>query len=167
MFVISPRTLSAKTLQCQSQFKVSRTNPGSYSCQDCSTCQSCFIKSQNTINVVTTHNSNPQFVCTYCPTCYNDFQAKQFCPLCFKTYKPDSDEQMVSCDTCRRWIHTECAGLSEEEYQQMVENENSKFTCGLCDENRRDDLGDEFSRVVKYDGLPLLVPAPRIATKTL
>ncbi|KAJ3082989.1 PHD finger protein 10, partial [Quaeritorhiza haematococci] len=80
-------------------------------------------------------NSLATYVCTYCSTCYSQFQTDRFCPLCMRVYTEDSDDlAMVCCDSCDRWIHVGCdPELSNDMYQQLVEEPDSKYTCILCD----------------------------------
>ncbi len=52
--------------------------------------------------------------------------------------------------------------LTEEKYQELVEMEDAKFLCILCEPKRRDravaSIGDRFLHVVDYKGHPLVCP---------
>lgn len=38
------------------------------------------------------------------------------CPMCHSLYRDDSAEPMVQCDGCEVWVHTQCDGISDEDY---------------------------------------------------
>jgi len=36
--------------------------------------------------------------------------------MCHSLYRDDSAEPMVQCDGCEVWVHTQCDGISDEDY---------------------------------------------------
>jgi len=50
------------------------------------------------------HDNRRQiYIATFCNSCFEQFQNKRFCPLCFRCYKEhDSELNMICCDNCDR-----------------------------------------------------------------
>lgn len=40
--------------------------------------------------------------------------------------------EMIQCDRCLVWKHYGCAGLSEEQYEQLAASDTEKFVCRTC-----------------------------------
>ncbi|KAI8808393.1 hypothetical protein BJ742DRAFT_279344 [Cladochytrium replicatum] len=74
------------------------------------------------------------YLCTYCDSCYASFLSDRYCPLCMHVYAEDSEDlAMVCCDACDRWVHVGCdPTLTDGQYQELVEQTDSKYTCILC-----------------------------------
>ncbi|XP_064394790.1 PHD finger protein 10-like [Halichondria panicea] len=73
-----------------------------------------------------------RFIHTLCVECSSYFRQGCYCPVCYKVYKDDhTDSPMVCCDSCDRWIHTGCDGISVQEYEKLSE-ENSNYMCIKC-----------------------------------
>ncbi|KAH6589047.1 hypothetical protein BASA61_005751 [Batrachochytrium salamandrivorans] len=150
---------------------------GSWLCSECSVCKSCkahpdkqegtedmwrHVIVSSTLTLADSIIKPPPatsalgtYLCTYCPSCYDHFQADRFCPLCMHVYSEDSDDlAMVCCDDCERWVHVGCdPELTEEVYQQLVEEEEPVFTCALCDDRKREMLLEIRQKV--HDGVRL------------
>ncbi|KAJ3166672.1 PHD finger protein 10 [Geranomyces variabilis] len=77
------------------------------------------------------------YLCTYCPSCYEHYQRKSYCPVCMGVYKEDEDSPMVCCDACDRWVHKDCdPDLTAERYERLTEAEDEKYLCLLCSEEK-------------------------------
>ncbi|KAI8819321.1 chromatin remodelling complex Rsc7/Swp82 subunit-domain-containing protein [Fimicolochytrium jonesii] len=112
------------------------------------------------------------YLCTYCPDCYRQFEASMFCPVCMGMYKEDEEAAMVCCDACDRWIHVACdATLTSAQYEKLVEDSDSKYTCLLCDDTKIETLRTQDSetpvtgdgvkverKVIEFDRKKMVVP---------
>ncbi|CAO3627680.1 unnamed protein product [Cunninghamella blakesleeana] len=134
---------------------------GSWLCPFCAICHSCNntnekidIMSNNELqnphhrhfeHAEAPPNENykyPIYLATYCNPCYIHFEEDRFCPVCLKSFADgedinDDDRDMVTCDSCERWIHCKCDDtLTSERYAQLCEDEEAKYTCPLCTTDR-------------------------------
>ena len=57
------------------------------------------------------------------------------CPVCFKSYYPDS-QNCIQCDTCQGWVHHKnrlrCSGLTDFEFEEHQNDEFKPFECDHC-----------------------------------
>ncbi|PRP81269.1 hypothetical protein PROFUN_04504 [Planoprotostelium fungivorum] len=70
---------------------------------------------------------------TLCHECHLNQKHGQFCPICSKTYDDSETAPMVCCDGCDKWIHAACDGISETQYNEMV-NSTAHYYCPSCRE---------------------------------
>jgi len=85
------------------------------------------------------------FLQTLCVSCSKLFQMGDFCPSCLVVYRTDdTDLPMVQCDTCDRWIHTECDNIDEDRYDELAED-GSHYSCLLC-RGEQEERNDAFHR---------------------
>ncbi|ORX84441.1 hypothetical protein BCR32DRAFT_128100 [Anaeromyces robustus] len=109
-------------------------------------------------------NRRQVYIATFCNSCYENFQSKRFCPLCFRCYKEqDSDHNMICCDNCDRWIDVDCdSDLDDEKYQSLSEHSDAKYLCPFCDPVKLKKLKKKIlsnnRRIVKYKGYGIIVP---------
>ena len=96
----------------------------------CSSCLKC--KSCGTTNVTKFIGNLPM-----CSNCFRLRQKGNFCPLCQKCYENnDYDVKMMECGDCRRWVHSKCEGLTDEQYNLLsVLPEHIEFICKKCSPN--------------------------------
>jgi len=111
------------------------------------------------------HDNRRQiYIATFCNSCYEHFQSKRFCPICFRCYKEhDSDISMICCDNCDRWIDVDCdSDLDDEKYQSLCEHSDAKYLCPFCDPTKLQKLKKKIlssnRRIVKYKGYGIIVP---------
>ncbi|CRK97266.1 CLUMA_CG010662, isoform A [Clunio marinus] len=96
-------------------------------CASCLKCKSC-----GTTNVTKFIGNLPM-----CSNCFRLRQKGNFCPLCQKCYENnDYDVKMMECGDCRRWVHSKCEGLTDEQYNLLsVLPEHIEFICKKCSPN--------------------------------
>lgn len=70
------------------------------------------------------------------------------CPVCFKTFLTDESD-MVGCDSCDRWIHFSCEGLSKRYLEKILPN-LSYYECKGC-KNHKNVLLKTKKRYKKLD----------------
>lgn len=108
-------------------------------CAGCLKCKSC-----RTVNVSKFVGNLPM-----CSPCFKLRQKGKFCPLCQKCYDDnDFNIKMMECGVCKRWVHSKCENLTDEQYNMLsVLPENIEFICRICDPNAstwRDAVTAEF-----------------------
>ncbi|KAJ3224703.1 PHD finger protein 10 [Clydaea vesicula] len=88
-------------------------------------------------------------ICRYCTVgknCFKKFKKGKFCPICMKTFSSkDVDVPMVCCDSCDRWVHESCD--EENLTEDILSSEDSKYTCLLCDEEKRNSIIKNYSGI--------------------
>ncbi|KAG5680675.1 hypothetical protein PVAND_010169 [Polypedilum vanderplanki] len=96
-------------------------------CASCLKCKSC-----GTTNVT-------KFIgnLAMCSNCFRLRRKGNYCPLCQKCYENnDYDVKMMECGDCKRWVHSKCEGLTDEQYNLLsVLPEHIEFICKKCSPN--------------------------------
>jgi len=69
-----------------------------------------------------------------CEECGQNWKRKNFCPVCEVLYQEDDDSlKMMFCAQCERWIHMECEGITNDDYEILAELPDSiPYICKLC-----------------------------------
>ena len=66
---------------------------------------------------------------------------KDRCGICFKSVI--KNQKAIKCNTCQKWIHRKCSGISVKEYEVLVnEPDEIPWLCILC---TIDDMASKFS----------------------
>ena len=70
---------------------------------------------------------------TLCGNCHKLILNKEYCPVCGKVYRPEDEftTLMVQCDSCDWWIHAQCDGITQQEYDKLSDV-NATYICPLC-----------------------------------
>ena len=55
---------------------------------------------------------------------------EKYCIRCNKTFSQNYDS--ICCDYCSYWHHYQCSGLSENDFQNLCDNPNSRWKCQSC-----------------------------------
>lgn len=77
--------------------------------------------------------SEQEFLQYHCHKCSKLFRGGNFCPVCLKVYRSDEkDLPMVCCDSCDRWIHTDCDGIDDQRYQELSKDSSAQYKCIIC-----------------------------------
>ena len=81
---------------------------------------------------------------------FGEFTGDDFLPVGAKVdpawFNPETSEwgftevEMLVCDSCKIWVHAGCAGISEEEYDEISDGDHpifsKEFLCRVCCRNR-------------------------------
>ena len=69
-----------------------------------------------------------------CEQCGKNWKCKNYCPVCEVLYQEDDDSlKMMFCSKCERWIHMECEGITNDDYEILADlPENIPYICKLC-----------------------------------
>lgn len=75
---------------------------------------------------------------TMCDSCMARYAGGHFCPKCKVVY-PDDDTStdMICCDDCGAWWHSQCIGMTLVELKYYTEDDKSWYTCPRCRQDRR------------------------------
>ncbi|XP_044257456.1 histone-lysine N-methyltransferase trithorax [Tribolium madens] len=92
----------------------------------CSKCLSC--KDCGDINTANFFGNS-----SLCVTCFK-LRRKGSCPVCLIPFREiDTNEKMMECTKCKKWIHADCEDLSEEYYHILSYlPESVKYLCCVC-----------------------------------
>ncbi|XP_008200708.2 histone-lysine N-methyltransferase trithorax [Tribolium castaneum] len=92
----------------------------------CSKCLSC--KDCGDLNTTIFFGNSP-----LCVTCFK-LRRKGSCPVCLIPFREiDTNEKMMECTKCKKWIHADCEDLSEEYYHILSYlPESVKYLCCAC-----------------------------------
>lgn len=112
---------------------------GRWVCHLCGVCESCGTTSPGPPGSKWKHEyhkpkdgAKKEFLQTLCVSCSSLFRRGDFCPSCLVVHRTeDLDLPMVSCDSCDRWIHAECDGITDDEYEKYTD-EGGYYECLLC-----------------------------------
>ena len=74
---------------------------------------------------------------SHCFDCGRAWEKGNICPLCKKCYNDnDFDSKMMQCARCDLWIHSDCEGLTADQYECLSElPENIPYICKKCDDS--------------------------------
>ena len=69
-----------------------------------------------------------------CEQCGQNWKRKNYCPICEVLYQEDDDSlKMMFCSECERWIHMECEGITNDDYEILADlPDNIPYVCKLC-----------------------------------
>ncbi|XP_006873731.1 PREDICTED: histone-lysine N-methyltransferase 2C [Chrysochloris asiatica] len=88
-----------------------------WKCKNCRICVECGTRSTSQWH----HN------CLLCDSCYRE--QDNFCPFCGKCYHPEFQEDMLHCNMCKRWVHSECDKPVDHELDSQMKEE---YICMYC-----------------------------------
>ncbi|GAB1603167.1 histone-lysine N-methyltransferase 2A-like isoform X2 [Argonauta hians] len=100
-------------------------------CTKCVRCKSCGATTPgNSGNATWMHDFS------LCYECGKLMDKGNYCPICRKCYTDDDwDSKMVQCSSCDSWVHSKCAGLTDELYLMFSHlPEDVQYICALCSE---------------------------------
>eukprot|EP00106_Octopus_bimaculoides_P022470 XP_014789912.1 PREDICTED: uncharacterized protein LOC106883428 isoform X2 [Octopus bimaculoides] len=100
-------------------------------CTKCVRCKSCGATTPgNSGNATWMHDFS------LCYECGKLMDKGNYCPICRKCYTDDDwDSKMVQCSSCDSWVHSKCAGLTDELYMMFSHlPEDVQYICSLCSE---------------------------------
>jgi hypothetical protein len=116
-------------------------------CMDCVRCLCCGARDAGAIDTARWRDSF-----RFCESCWQLQGALNFCSLCCLYYRADA-ENMVQCELCDFWIHSECDDISALKYDAMA-HRDELYVCRLC--RQRADYNKRLARVIK---IKLLIAA--------
>ena len=99
-------------------------------CSDCVKCKSCERTTPGDLP-----SSHWMYDSTLCYHCGNLWKMGSYCPLCSGIFKPDDwDTAMMECESCKRWVHSDCENLTKEVYKKLDEYDEADvhYYCGKC-----------------------------------
>ncbi|KAM7121251.1 histone-lysine N-methyltransferase 2C isoform 5-T5 [Molossus nigricans] len=88
-----------------------------WKCKNCRICVQCGTRSSSQWH----HN------CLVCDSCYQ--QQDNLCPFCGKCYSPELQKDMLHCNMCKRWVHSECDKPADPELDSQLREE---YVCTYC-----------------------------------
>ncbi|XP_078519354.1 histone-lysine N-methyltransferase 2C isoform X4 [Lissotriton helveticus] len=112
-----------------------------WKCKNCRICSECSTRTSSQWH----HN------CLVCDSCYQQHENLP-CPFCEKSYHPDLRNNMLHCQMCKRWIHTECDNCTENETDPL---HNKEYICTICKQLDRE--GEEMESCPET-AIPEMVP---------
>lgn len=66
----------------------------------------------------------------YCNECYNNYIVKnEICPICIKSY---TEDDMIECEWCHRWVHYECEADKNTIRLINAEKYKDTYKCEVC-----------------------------------
>ncbi|XP_032233875.2 uncharacterized protein LOC5509135 isoform X2 [Nematostella vectensis] len=97
------------------------TNKGKmhWKCEKCRKCHKCGTR--------TTSQWHIDF--TLCNSCYCKGHKSSACPLCRQR---NGQPQSVQCDSCSRWIHAACDGITADIYDRLQLDLSLMYVCKVC-----------------------------------
>jgi hypothetical protein len=101
-----------------------------WKCSRCVRCVSCRSVKAGQYEGARWHESF-----TLCEACALLKEKGNVCPVCQKCYQDfDFDSKMIQCALCERWIHAECADVSDDDYDalSLLPDSVAEFECKLC-----------------------------------
>ena len=99
-------------------------------CSNCVACQKCGRKTPGDAP-----GTYWMFDSSLCFDCGQLRLKQNFCPVCEVLYRDDDDHlKMVCCNSCDRWIHASCEGISDELYEQLNDPDmhDVEYNCKEC-----------------------------------
>eukprot|EP01114_Cavostelium_apophysatum_P015306 TRINITY_DN4138_c0_g1_i2.p1 TRINITY_DN4138_c0_g1~~TRINITY_DN4138_c0_g1_i2.p1 ORF type:complete len:1064 (-),score=331.47 TRINITY_DN4138_c0_g1_i2:158-3349(-) len=109
--------------------------PAQFVCNDCAYCESCGV------------GRTPQVKWSQdfrlCADCKDLKDKEEFCPVCGKVYHSSDKTPMISCDMCSAWVHTDCDGITPEQYKEFARNANKQYFCPNCRTRKKEQKREE------------------------
>jgi hypothetical protein len=118
-----------------------------FACMDCVRCLCCGARDAGP-----TDSARWRLSFRFCEPCCQLQGALNYCSLCCLFYRSDA-ENMVQCELCDFWIHSECDDISALKYDAMA-HRDELYVCRLC--RQKPDYNKRLARVIK---VKLLVAA--------
>ncbi|XP_069067217.1 histone-lysine N-methyltransferase 2C isoform X4 [Pleurodeles waltl] len=112
-----------------------------WKCKNCRICSECSTRTSSQWH----HN------CLVCDSCYQQHENLP-CPFCEKSYHPDLRKDMLRCQMCKRWIHTECDNCTISETDSLYKE---AYICTMC---KQLDGGGEEMESCTETSIPEMVP---------
>ena len=110
--------------------QISEIPQGVWKCEACCMCSDCGA------------TSSAQWFkdCTLCIECNALHEKGDTCPVCDVAYAEnrEQDLDMINCDTCTKWVHSKCTGITEEVYRYMT-TDDRLYECPPCKAKRKTD----------------------------
>ncbi|KAL4122010.1 hypothetical protein QTP88_014423 [Uroleucon formosanum] len=110
-----------------------RVPEGRWHCQECAMCSSCGVSdpgpgdSKWFYEFKKTEKTGSKVYCrTLCAPCSRSWKKGHFCPNCMRCYPIKNIERMTQCNSCDRYLHSECISEST--------SVNQVVTCTICEE---------------------------------
>ncbi|XP_001947369.2 myosin-9 isoform X1 [Acyrthosiphon pisum] len=110
-----------------------RVPEGRWHCQECAMCSSCGVSdpgpgdSKWFYEFKKTEKTGSKVYCrTLCAPCSRSWKKGHFCPNCMRCYPIKNVERMTQCNSCDRYLHSECISEST--------SVNQVVTCTICEE---------------------------------
>eukprot|EP00049_Salpingoeca_infusionum_P006335 m.105264 g.105264 ORF g.105264 m.105264 type:complete len:633 (+) comp13277_c0_seq2:138-2036(+) len=108
---------------------------GRWVCHSCGSCDSCGMRPTDSTykwhHMFNREEKPFKFLATLCSDCASLWDAGQFCPVCLGVYTLSTEQEMICCDVCERWVHISCEGLTESQEEHYTK-EGTRYTCTLC-----------------------------------
>ncbi|KAF0762926.1 PHD finger protein [Aphis craccivora] len=110
-----------------------RVPEGRWHCQECAMCSSCGVSdpgpgdSKWFYEFKKTEKTGSKVYCrTLCAPCSRSWKKGHFCPNCMRCYPIKNVERMTQCNSCDKYLHSECVSEST--------SINQVVTCTICEE---------------------------------
>ena len=99
-----------------------------WKCNVCVQCESCGLTQ------VGERKNTWRKDCTLCIPCFRLWNTGYFCPVCKGVWREETQgHRAVQCDTCKKWVHPRCCGLTEAQYKKMELAEDPvAWSCPRC-----------------------------------
>ncbi|XP_047130948.1 uncharacterized protein LOC100210554 isoform X1 [Hydra vulgaris] len=77
---------------------------------------------------------------TMCEKCDFNWKKGNYCPVCLVLYNDDDDAlKMMFCTKCEAWVHMECEGITEDDYEILADlPDDVPYLCKLCTGNNKE-----------------------------
>jgi hypothetical protein len=111
-----------------------------FACMDCVRCLCCGARDAGA-----TDSARWRMSFRFCEPCCQLQGALNYCSLCCLFYRSDA-ENMVQCELCDFWIHSECDDISALKYDAMA-HRDELYVCRLC--RQKPDYNKRLARVIK------------------
>ncbi|KAJ8272620.1 hypothetical protein GJAV_G00091360 [Gymnothorax javanicus] len=93
-------------------------------CQNCRVCVQCGSRTSGLWH----HN------CLLCDWCFQQQEAAPTCALCRVPLNPETQRDVLSCQTCKRWLHLECERQVKGDAELQVREDYVCTDCRLVEE---------------------------------
>ena len=79
----------------------------------------------------TTNTIGPSSPSSDCTACKEDFTSSDICPICNIDFYQDNKTLCVACDSCDKWFHIRCCGISVSDFPR-VSAPSYNWYCPSC-----------------------------------